>query len=54
MPTTTYKTRWSGIYVVADDGHYWIMDDYGNDEYIGTSFPTDNKIESYRNLLWGN
>lgn len=46
-----HKTRWYGIYVIQQDGHYWIADDRGGEEYIGTAFPTDERLDAYRDVV---
>ena len=48
---TIEPTRWYGIYVQEQDGHYWIADDNGNDEYCGHTPPTDSMIKQYRDAV---
>lgn len=45
----TQKTCWYGIYVTFDNGHYWIVDDNGGEEYCGRQYPSDAQLNSYRN-----
>jgi hypothetical protein len=45
----TTPTKWIGIHVVCDDGHYWITDDRGNEEHCGSEFPSDARLEAFRN-----
>ncbi len=47
----TYKTRWAGIHVVTENGHYWIMDDNGGEEHVGIEFPSDERLDTYRNEI---
>ncbi len=45
---TEHRTRWYGIHVIQEDGHYWIMDDKGGEEYAGVTFPSDARLDAYR------
>lgn len=52
MPTVTNRpTKWSGIYVTSEAGHYWIMDDNGGEEYVGTAYPTDDRLNAYHDAI---
>lgn len=41
-------THYYGIWVQKDEGHFWICDAHGGDEYIGTTAPTAAQIDCYR------
>ena len=45
------ETTYYGIYVQREDGHFWITDETGGDRYCGTTPPTDEQINDYRNLI---
>ena len=44
---TTNATRYIGVHVQREDGHYWIQDDNGNEQYIGQRHPTDCEVDAY-------
>lgn len=48
---TNHKTRWYGIHVVHEDGQYWIMDDNGNEEHVGVQFPSDERLDAFRDAV---
>jgi hypothetical protein len=42
-------TKYYGIYIVEDNGHYWITDSMGGEQYVGTECPAEFQIDDYRN-----
>ncbi len=46
-----HRTHWYGIHVIQEDGHYWIMDDNGGEEHVGTAFPTGEQLDAYRDAV---
>lgn len=44
----THKTIYYGVNVQEEAGHYWIVDDNGNDEYFNTTPPSKFDIDAYR------
>jgi hypothetical protein len=49
--TRTDETAYYGIYVVEEDGHYWLTSDHGCEDYIGTGYPTDTQVDDYRDRV---
>ena len=51
MPTSTtpriIETRWYGVYLVTEGGHWWLQTDSGCDDYCGTTRPTALTIAHY-------
>lgn len=45
------RTKWCGIYVTEEYGHYWITDDNGGELYVGTQFPTEVQLKQYRDSV---
>lgn len=43
----TQTTRYIGVHVQREADHYWIMDDNGNEQYIGQRPPTDVEVDAY-------
>ena len=44
-------TRYYGIWVQKENGHFWIMDANGGEQYIGTHAPSEQDITDYRNAI---
>ena len=42
-------TKYIGIYRLLDhDGHWWVQDDNGYEEYCGRTRPTDEQVDAFR------
>lgn len=46
-----YSTKYAGIYVQENDGHFFVIDDNGCDEYMGRAYPAQAAIDAYRNEI---
>ena len=44
-------TKYYGIWIQKEDGHYWICDANGGDQYFGTIAPTEQQVMEYRNKV---
>lgn len=42
-----YKTRYYGIWIIEENGHWWIQDTNGNDHYCGINGYQDEDIEMF-------
>lgn len=45
------ETKYYGIWIQEQNGHYWIFDDEGGNLYCGEVEPTPELVASYRNEL---
>jgi len=48
-----HDTRWYGVTVVEENGHFWILID-SCDYYMGTTFPTDSMISEQLDMYLSN
>ena len=43
----THKTQYHGVWLLEQDGDWWIQTDSGCDDYIGRNKPDDATIRVY-------
>ena len=41
------KTAYYGLWIVEDNGEYWLQDESGCDEYFGHVMPTEADVVAY-------
>lgn len=45
------NTKYFGIWIEEDGGHYWILDANGGERDCGMVKPTDEQVTDYRNSI---
>ena len=48
-----FETKYYGIWIQEDEGHWWICAADGNDKYCGPRRPTDADVDAFRDAIVG-